>query len=167
MDGGEQLRYVYVALTMYGAPYNDFNPTLGLFKTALFDEGVNGVRASVFPAITVTGPILFWTGTALGLLCFGAFVFVMARRDAGLDGVRRAFFTVFALTQLLSYYLFCFSYPYTCTMNIRYCAALIPIFAMGMGLLLRRFAGGRLRLFCVGLTALFAVMSCVVYAQVG
>ena len=39
--------------------------------------------------------------------------------------------------------------------------------AMGMGLLLRRFAGGRLRLFCVGLTALFAVMSCVVYAQVG
>ena len=165
--GGEQLRYVYVALTMYGAPYNDFNPTLGLFKTALFDEVVNGVRASVFPAITVTGPILFWTGTALGLLCFGAFVFMMARRDAGLDGVRRAFFTVFALTQLISYYLFCFSYPYTCTMNIRYCAALIPIFAMGMGLLLRRFAGGRLRIFCVGLTALFAVMSCVVYTQIG
>lgn len=165
--GGEQLRYVYVALRMYGAPYSDFNPTLGLFKTALFDAGVNGVRASVFPAITVTGPILFWTGTALGLLCFGAFVFMMARRDAGLDGVRRAFFTVFALTQLISYYLFCFAYPYTCTMNIRYCAALIPVFALGMGLLLRRFAGRRLRLFCVGLTALFAVMSCVVYTQIG
>ena len=170
--GGDQLRFVYTALTMYGAPYNEYNPTLGLFKTALFDEGVNGVRASVFPIISVTGPILFWIGTALGMLCFAAFAIVMLRRDTGLDGVRRAFFSIFALTILLSYYLFCFAYPFTCTMNIRYSAPLIPLFAMGLGLLLKRFSGNSARERCLrfasfGLTALFALMSCVVYSQIG
>ena len=170
--GGDQLRFVYFALTMYGAPYCEFNPTLGLFKSALFDECVNGVSALNFPAITVTGPILFWTGTALGLLSFGAFVFVIMRRDTGLDGVRRAFFTVFALTLLLCFYLFCFAYPYACTMNIRYCAALIPVFAMGLGLLLKHCAGGSpaqrvLRYVSVGLAALFAFISCMVYTQIG
>ena len=170
--GGDQLRFVYFALTMYGAPYCEFNPTLGLFKSALFDECVNGVSALNFPAITVTGPILFWTGTALGLLSFGAFVFVMMRRGTGLDGVRRAFFTVFALTLLLCFYLFCFAYPYACTMNIRYCAALIPVFAMGLGLLLKHCAGGSpaqrvLRYVSVGLAALFAFISCMVYTQIG
>ena len=170
--GGDQLRFVYFALTMYGAPYCEFNPTLGLFKSALFDECVRGVSVLNFPAIAVSGPLLFWTGTALGLLCFGAFVFVMMRRDTGLNGVRRAFFTVFALTQLLSYYLFCFSYPYSCTLNIRFCAALILVFAMGLGLLLKRCAGDSparrvLRSVSVGLTALFAFMSCMVYTQIG
>ena len=89
------------------------------------------------------------------------------RRDTGLDGVRRAFFTVFALTLLLCFYLFCFAYPYACTMNIRYCAALIPVFAMGLGLLLKHCAGGSpaqrvLRYVSVGLAALFAFISCMV-----
>ena len=95
----------------------------------------------------------------------------MMRRDTGLDGVCRAFFTVFALTQMISFYLFCFAYPYACTMNIRYCAALIPVFVMGLGLLLKRCAGDSparrvLRSVSVGLTALFAFMSCMVYTQI-
>ena len=170
--GGDQLRFVYFALTMFRAPYNEYNPTLGLFKSALFDECAHGVSVLNFPAIAVSGPLLFWTGTALGLLCFGAFVFVMMRRDTGLDGVRRAFFAVFALTLLLCFYLFCFAYPYACTMNIRYCAPLIPVFVMGLGLLLKRCAGDSpaqrvLRYVSVGLTVLFAFISCVVYTQIG
>ena len=163
--GGGQLAYVYDAFTSRGAPYNEYNPTVGLFKTALFDEGIYMAP----PFLSAVGTVLFWTGTALGLLCFAAFVFMLLRRDSGLEVVTRAFFAVFALTLLLSYYLFCFAYPYVCTMNARFCVPLIPLAAMGLGLLLRRYAGGgageRL-LGCAagGLTILFAFVSCLMYS---
>ena len=170
--GNGQLSFVYDAFTDYGAPYNEYNPTLGLFKTAIFEEGTNGVSDVNFPQIAVTGPILFWIGVALGLLCFAAFVIMMIRKDSGLDGVSRVFFSVFALTMLISYYSFCFKFPFTCTMNIRYCVPLIPLCAMGLGLLLRRFSGKSLpekilRYSSLGLTAAFALMTCVVYTQIG
>ena len=164
--GGGQLSYVYDALTGHGAPYNEYNPTVGLFKTALFDEGVYTVP----PLLSAAGTVLFWVGTVCGLLCFAAFALTMARRDSALDGPSRAFFSVIALTVLLCYYLFCFTYPYVCTMNARYCALLIPLFAMGLGLALKRCSGSRGRLLrraVGGLTALFALMSCLMYSMIG
>lgn len=170
--GNGQLSYVYDAFTAYGAPYNEYNPTLGLFKTALFGEGTNGVSDVNFPQIAVTGPILFWIGVILGVLCFVSFVIMMIRKDSGLDMMSRVFFCVFALTILISYYSFCFKFPFTCTMNIRYCVPLIPLFIMGLGLLLKRFSGKSLsekilRYSSIGLTIAFAVMVCVVYTQIG
>lgn len=170
--GNGQLSFVYDAFTDYGAPYNDYNPTIGLFKTAIFDEGTNGISDVNFPQIAVTGPILFWIGVALGLLCFFAFVTMMIRKDSGLDGVHRAFFSVFGLTMMISYYSFCFKFPFTCTMNIRYCVPMIPLCAMGLGLLLKRFSGNSLpqkilRYGSLALTIAFSVMACVVYTQIG
>ena len=169
--GNGQLSFVYDAYTAYGAPYDEYNPTLGLIKTSLFDEGQHSINDVNYPQIAVTGPILFWVGALLAILCFIAFIVMMAKKNAGIDGVTRVFFSVFAATMLVSYYLFCFSYPFTCTMNIRYCVPLIPLFAMGLGLLLQRFSGKSvkeklLRYSAVGLTALFSVMSCVVYSQI-
>lgn len=164
--GGGQLSYVYDAFTSHGAPYNEFNPTVGLFKTALFDEGVYTAP----PLLSAAGTALFWVGTVCGLLCFVAFVLTMAREDSGLDGQSRAFFSVFTLTVLLSYYLFCFAYPYVCTMNVRYCVPLIPLFAMGLGLWLKRCSGSRgrpLRRAVGGLTVLFVLMSCLMYSMIG
>ena len=170
--GNGQLSYVYDAFGFYGAPYYEYNPTLGLVKTSLFDECAQAINDTNFPQIHVTGPILFWIGAALGLLCFVAFIVSMLSKKSGVDGVTRAFFGIFAVTMLVSYYIFCFEFPLTCTMNIRYCVPLIPLFAMGLGLLLQRFSGASLpqkllRYTAYALTAAFAVSVCVVYTQIG
>lgn len=167
--GKGQLSYVYVAYTDPGfdAAYCDYNPTVGLFKSAMFSEGQHSVSSIHFPQIAVTGPILFWIGVVLGLLCFVSFVIMMARRDSGLDGMQRVFFSVLALTLLGSYYIFCFKFPFTCSMNIRYCMPLIPLFAMGLGLLLQRFKDNKpLRYSACALTFAFIVMTCLLYSQV-
>lgn len=170
--GNGQLSFVYDAFTDYGAPFNEYNPTIGLFKTAIFDEGTNGVSDVNFPQIAVTGPILFWIGVVLGLLCFAAFVIMMFRKDSGLDRLTRVFFTVFSATMILCYYIYCFKFPFTCTMNIRFLVPMISLSAMGLGLLLKRFSGNSLpqkilRYGSLALTIAFSVMVCVVYTQIG
>lgn len=170
--GNGQLSFVYVAYTDPGfdAPFCDYNPTIGLFKSAMFSEGQNGITDIHFPQIAVTGPILFWIGVALGLLCFVSFIVMMIRKDSGLDGLTRAFFSILAATLLGSYYLYSFQYPFTCSLNIRFCILLIPIFAMGLGLLLQRFNGNTkpqkaLRYSTYVLTAAFVIMVCLHFAQ--
>ena len=170
--GNGQLSYVYVAYTDKGfdAAYCDYNPTVGLFKTAMFSEGQQGISEIHFPQIAVTGPILFWIGVVLGLLCFVSFIIMMIRKDSGLDGLTRVFFSVLAVTFLVSYYIFSFQFPFTCTFNIRYCMPLIPLFTMGLGLLLQRFNGDTkpqkaLRYSACALTAALAVMACLLFAQ--
>lgn len=172
--GNGQLSFVYDAFTdpAFGASYNEYNPTVGLFKTSIFGEGQNAISDIHFPQLHTTGPILFWIGAALGVLCFVAFIVSMLSKKSGVNGLTRAFFGVLAATMLVSYYLFCFKFPFTCTMNIRYCVPLIPLFVMGLGLLLQRFSGDSLpqkilRYSSYALTAAFAVSVCVVYSQVG
>ena len=171
--GDGQLSFVYQAFTdpNFGASYNEYNPTTALIKTSLFGEGQNGISDIHFPQIVTTGPILFWIGVVLAALCFISFIVMMISKKSGLDGMSRIFFAVLAATLLGSYYYFCFKFPFTCTMNIRYCVPLIPLFAMGLGLLLQRFSGKTplergLRYTAYVLVAAFAVMTCVVYTQI-
>lgn len=171
--GNGQLSFVYDAFTDpgFGAPYDEYNPTVGLMKTSLFGEGQNAISDIHFPQIAKTGPILFWVGVILALVCFGSFIVMMFSKKCGLNGILRVFFSVMALTLLGSYYAFCFKFPFTCTMNIRYCSPLIPLFAMGLGLMLRRLSGDSMpqkvfRYSVYAFTAAFAVMTCVVYSQV-
>ena len=172
--GHGQLTFVYDAFSdpNFSAPYNEFNPTVGLFKTALFDEGQQAISDVHFPQIGQTGPMLFWLGVILGVLCFVAFIISMISKKSGVSGIERAFYGVLALTMLGSYYVFCFRFPFTCTMNIRYCVPLIPLFAMGLGLLLKRFSGDTrgqkiFRYTTYALTACFVLMTLIVYSQVG
>lgn len=171
--GNGQTSFVYQAFTdpNFGAPYNEYNPTLGLIKTSLFGEGQNGISDIHFPQIVSTGPVLFWIGAILALLCVVAFIISMISKKTGLDMMTRIFFGVLAVTMLGMYYYFCFSFPFTCTMNIRYCVPLIPLFAMGLGLLLQRFSGKTpqeraLRYTAYVLTAAFVVMTLIVYSQI-
>ena len=170
--GSGQTSFVYEAFTdpNFGAPYNEFNPTMGLIKTSLFDEGQNSISDVHFPQIATTGPILFWIGAILALLCVIAFIVMMISSKSGLSGINRIFFCALAAT-LASYYYFCVKFPFTCTMNIRYCVPLIPLFAMGPGLLLQRFSGDSekekvLRYAAYVLIACFVLITLVVYTQV-
>ena len=171
--GSGQTSFVYDAFTdpNFGAPYNEFNPTVGLVKTSLFGEGQTAISDVHFPQLGSTGPILFWVGVILALLCFVAFIAMMISKRSGLDGISRIFFSVLAVTMLGSYYYFCIKFPFTCTMNIRYCVPLIPLFAMGLGLLLQRFSGDSkaqktLRVASYVLVACFVLMTLVVYTQI-
>ena len=170
--GNGQLSFVYLAYTdtAFGASYDEYNPTVGLFKTSLFGEGQNAISDIHFPQIETTGPILFWIGAVLGIVCFISFIVMMVSRKSGLDGMSRVFFSLLALTMLGSFYAFCFEFPFTCTMNVRYCAPLIPLFTMGLGLLIQRCSGESkkakvLRWSAYALTAAFAFMTVIVYSQ--
>lgn len=171
--GGTQLSYVYDAYTAYGSPYNEFNPTLGLFKTAMFDEGTNNITAEHFPQITVTAPILYWISVVLAVICFICFIVMMIKKSGVLTGIERVYFALLTGVQLVSYYLFCFAYPFTCTLNIRYCMPVIPLCAMGMGLALQKSVDSEkpaavwFRRAMYALSTMFCAMSYLVYTQIG
>lgn len=169
--GGRPFYYVYDAFTDYGAQYNEYNPTMGLFKTAMFDEGNNSITAEHFPQIRVTAPILYWISVVLFLLCFGCLVYALMKKSKILSSVERAYFALLAGVQLICYYWFCFSYPFTCTMNIRYCMTLIPLCAMGLGLVLSKESNSKqakwMKRSVYALCAVFCGMSYFVYTQIG
>ena len=172
--GGNQLSYVYGSITLIGAPFDEYNPTLGLFKTAMFDEGTNSICDKNFPQIAVTGPILFWISVVLFITAFVCFVYMMIKRKNNpVNGFERLYFGLIFATHLISYYMFCLAYPFSCTYNIRYCMPLIPLCAMGLALVLQNTKDNKkpiatwLRRAMYALTAAFCAMSYLVYTQVG
>ena len=165
--------YVYTAITYHDAPYNEYNPTVGLFKTAVFDEGSNSISNLHYPRITVTGPILFWISVILFLVCFVCFIAAMVKKSSGINGAERAYFSLIFAVHLISYYMFAISYPYACTFNIRYCMPLIPLCAMGLAMILQKSETSKkpaalwFRRIMYAITAAFCAMSWLVYTQVG
>ena len=171
--GSRQLRFVYGSVTIVDAPYNEYNPTIGLFKTAIFDECSNSINDIHFPQIRVTGPILFWISVILFLTCFVCFIISMIRKSENADSAERAYFSLLFAVNLISYYAFCIAYPLSCSFNIRYAMLLIPLCAMGLALTLQRSerstkaAARWFRRVMYALSAGFCCMSYLVYTQVG
>ena len=170
---GESLGYVYDAFTYLDAPYNESNPTLGLFKSAAFGEGNNSINDTHFPQIRITGPILFWISVVLFLICFVCFIVSMIKKSENINGVERFYFTLLFAVILGCYYWFCFAYPFTCTFNIRYAMPLIPLCAMGLAMVTQRTLSSKkaaatwFRRVMYALTAASCAMSYLVYTQVG
>lgn len=171
--GNGQLSYVYGSIKLIGAPFDEYNPTIGLFKTAMFDEGTNSISSLHYPQISVTGPILFWLSVILFTVSFVCFIVMMIKKNSAVNGAERAYFALIFATHLISYYMFAIAYPFSCTFNIRYCMPLIPLCAMGLALALQRLKEskkpaaiwfGRVM---YALTAAFCAMSYLVYTQVG
>ena len=171
--GGQQLTYVYDAFTAYGSPYNEFNPTLGLLKTAMFDEGTNSITAEHFPQIAVTAPIMYWLSVILAVLCLGCFIYMLVKKSDNINGAERVYFALLFGVQFVSYYMFAFAYPFTCTYNIRYAMPLIPLCVMGMGFVLQKTKESQkapvkwFRYLLYALTTAFCAMSYIVYTQIG
>lgn len=171
--GNGQLSYIYGSITYVGAPFNEYNPTLALFKTAMFDECTNSINDTHFPQIHITGPILFWISVVLFLICIGCFFISMIKKSKSINGVERFYFTLLFLVILVSYYMFSIAYPLSCSFNIRFCMPLIPLCAMGLGMMLKstenstKPAATVFRRFMYALTAAFCGMSYLVYTQVG
>lgn len=170
--GNGQLDFVYGSITTVDAPFNEYNPTLGLFKTAMFDECANSINDIHFPQIHITGPILFWISVVLFLTAFVCFIVSMIRKSENMDSAERIYFSLLFGVELISYYSFALAYPHSCTFNIRYCMPLIPLCAMGLGLALQRSEMSQkavstwFRRTMYAVCAVFCYMSYVVYTQV-
>ena len=128
-----QFAYPYDAFTMYKAPYNEFNPAVGLIKTSLLDEKILPSGWDVLATI-----VLILT-TLITIVCMIYFIVMLFKKSNPMDVVTKVFFAVIVLTVLVSYYIFCFKYPYVCTENIRYCMPVIPILAMSFGFMFNGF----------------------------
>lgn len=126
-----QFTSVYEQFTFYGGAYYEYNPTISLFKTAMFDE-------VSYVGIDPLAKSLFWSGVVLAIVAFAAMLVVLIHRHASLDGTMKLFFALVYGVIVVSYYLFCFKYPFTCTQNIRYAVPLIALGAFFLGLLLQR-----------------------------
>ena len=171
--GNGQLSYVFGSIKSVGAPYDEYNPTLGLLKTAMFDECNNSISSQHYPQISVTGPILFWLSVILFAVSFVCFIVMMIKKSSGINGAERAYFGLLFATHLISYYMFAIAYPFSCTFNIRYCMPLIPLCAMGLALAVQMLkestkpASVWLCRVMYAVTAAFCIMSYTVYTQVG
>lgn len=122
-----QFDYPFEAFQFHGAEFNEFNPLIGLLKTSLFDE-----LTTLWDFEGIATTLVLLTGL-IAISCFVGLCYTMFSKKTGPDGITKLFFAVIFLTIMISYYIFCFQFPYVCTENIRYCMPIIPILALGLG----------------------------------
>lgn len=162
-----QIRYPYDGFPDYGSPFYEFNPILGLFKTAVFDEGTNAINDTTFPQISFIGPVILYISIALFLLCFVMFIMNLFRKKSVLNADMKIFFGTAAAVFLIFYFLFCFQYPHTCTMNMRYCAPVIVFLLLGMGVYLQDMNEGKekkiMTSICAVLSGAFSFASMIMF----
>ena len=122
--------------TMYKGTYNEFNPLVGFFKTANFDEGI---KYSRFHGIAGFDQVLFWSSVILGLAGFAALIYMIVKRDDKMKMPVKVFIASAYFLILIMYYVFCITFPHVCTQNVRYGVPLIVIGALSLGYLIRDF----------------------------
>ncbi len=160
----KQWLYVYDCFTIYGQSYNEYNPLIALFKTAMFDELINTEK---FPAISGYGELLFFSQLLLAGLSVAAIVGVFRRRSICIDLPEKLMLIMTYVITFVSYYSFCIVYAHVCTQNIRYATPLIFISCLFLGLRMRssRYSRG-FRITAGIVTAVFSAASCIVYSLV-
>lgn len=133
------------------------NIFLSLFKTSVFGEGEWG--SGMF------APLLLYVSILLALTAFAVLLWrstaaLPPRSENGLDAV----WLILSVVTLLSFILFCFSYPFICSQDFRYLAALLPFGALSLGNLFTSSKSRVLRGLLGAGIGLFALSSTVIYA---
>ncbi len=146
---------------MWGDPYFEYNPTIGLLKTAMFGEWIND---SNYPTISLCATVLFWLGVLLCILSVVALFIVFVKRWRKSPIV--VSLLILFITIVIMYYYFCIAYPFTCTQNIRYAVPLIPIGAFGLGCAVN-ISNKYLKISLIALVSLFCFFSLITYFLIG
>ncbi len=158
----KQWLYVYDCFEMYGQAYDEYNPLIGLFKTAMFDELIN---ADYYPGITFFAELLFYSQILLAVLAFIAMVQVCRKRSSVIRLGETLPLLLTAVIVFFSYYSFCLVYAHVCTQNIRYATPLIFIGCLFLGLWMQK--SKSFRIAATPAAIAFMAMSYVVYTVVG
>ena len=156
--------------TMYNGSYNEFNPLVALFKTAMFDEMVT---VKNFADIDGINKMLFWSAVVIGIIGFISMIFVSFRKVKEMSVPMKIFLWLLYSVIFVSYYIFCFKFPHVCTQNIRYTVPLIVIGAYFVGYAVKYLLGDDAKkiqrivgsLIC-GTVTLYALSGILVYSVV-
>ena len=139
----------------WGNPFFEFNPTLGLLKTSFFGESLNWVD---YPQILVPAMFVFVLGCILALIGVILFFKFIKTCKETQKPIKIVLVTLFLLSVIMYYY-FCFSYPFTCTQNIRYASHLIPLLSLGIAYFINKqnskIVSAISALFCISSAVMF------------
>ncbi len=124
-----QFDQTWVAAVRENDAYNEYNPLIALIKSS----------ASVMKEATVFNRLLLVTTIVLCVISFVSMVIVILKKNV-MKPVFLIAVTLFYITLMLSYYLFCLKYPHVCTEDIRYASPVIYIGALFISL-----AAGRIQ----------------------
>lgn len=117
---GRLLKFITYSIYMDGDPL-DFNPTIGLLKTWVFEEygfSYNPFHYLVsYPLFTIN----------LLVVIVGIINFINCLRERKYKNMVAFFLGITLIITMISYYVFCFNFPHACTMNIRYAFPIILI----------------------------------------
>ncbi len=99
----------------------EFNPIVALLKTSVFGE----FSLLDFNSKLTSAPsMLFDINTIVVIISFISMIFVLFK-DKSFDIVMKIFWSIIFITFFTSYIILCITYPFTCSMNIRYVTVLI------------------------------------------
>jgi len=153
----------------WSQPCCEFNVWSGLFKTAAFGE-YNIAYASSAGAWLTT--VLAVANITIGLTGFGALVYYLFKKKSMAPRQKALIYGVYAFV-LLSYLSFCYTFPHTCTMNMRYASPLLVIGSYFFARLAGEFTDKGKKVFkvigyCMAcITAVFCISSAIIYTTLG
>lgn len=107
--------------------YNIWGQTM---MTMVFDEGILSIN-SIFEHIL--GILMMWSSAILYIM--GLISVAKGILDKKIDVNKRILFIISFFSVFISYIIFCFKYPYICTMNFRYIVITLVSGMMMLGLM--------------------------------
>ncbi len=159
-----------------GVKFYDYGILPYSVKSSLFGEyfykhGVSDVQNIVgYVLMFATLAIIFLALFAMGKRFLVTFL-KGGKASTGEYGVGYQYLTVCFVVLLFSYILFCFSYPFTCTMDFRYIVPVVPIAAVFLGKLVESddfIKNGKVRsavkAFAITAVSAFAISSALFYS---
>ncbi len=166
-----KLTNVYFQSTINADSYDEFNPTVALFKTASFGDNINQDNFTII--IKGFGELFFIVSTLVALLALVFIGFLIFKRACIYDVTVKAFFTCTMLALIAFYYISCLMFPVAYMQNVLFIAPAITIGAGLSGTAYNCIKGGNHKYkkpICYGysgLVALFVVLSIYLYASMG
>ena len=153
----------------WNQPTCEFNVWSGLFKTAAFGEYNIAYSSSAGAWMTT---VLSVANVAVGLTGFAAMVYYLIKNQSMASRQKLLMLGVY-LFVLFSYLSFAYTFPHTCTMNMRYASPLLVIGSYFFARLAGDFLNNKKKAVkaigytMTGITALFCVSSAIIYTTLG
>lgn len=163
-----KLNDVFMAWGENRGGFFEHNIFLGLFKTSVFGEFRLNEMSKVSDAISIFSSLLFFVNLLIALISFGIMIYVLIKKKVKLEF--KAFSLVLFFTIIYSYISFCFKYPHTCTMNIRYAVPLVALGVIFIGVFLSKIKTvieTKIGAILAALIPVFSLTSCIVYTLLG
>ncbi len=160
---------IYPSMKAYGDTYDEYNVPVAMIKTSLFGEYNFSME---WNAITPAAAILLVTGILLAVAAFAAMLYMLLSKKSSLAKEWKLFLGVLYVSVLGFYCSFAFGYSNFSAQDFRYAALSIVVEAIFLGMFVDSLDINNrkqrvLQNTIIGVTAIFAVNSSIVYLMLG